>query len=64
MTLTPLATFQSHKSIYKMVCKCNRPFQSKFYCSENRPTSFMELVEYWAETKTLRKVYATIEGGN
>jgi hypothetical protein len=41
--------------------RCNRPFQSKFYCSENRPTSFMELVENWAETKNFgEKVYVTI----
>lgn len=45
----------------KGFARCNRPFQSKFYCSENRPTSFMELVEYWAETKKVgEKVYATI----
>ncbi|WP_026947422.1 RES domain-containing protein [Algoriphagus marincola] len=35
----------------KDFARCNRPFQSVFYASENRPTSFMELVEYWAETK-------------
>ncbi|MDH5474583.1 MAG: RES domain-containing protein [Cyclobacteriaceae bacterium] len=41
--------------------RCNRPFQSKFYCSENRPTSFMELVENWADTKQFgEKVYVTI----
>lgn len=31
--------------------RCNRPFQSKFYCSQNRPTSFMELVNYWVSYK-------------
>lgn len=41
--------------------RCNRPFQAKFYCSENRPTSYMELVENWAETKKFgEKVYVTI----
>lgn len=35
----------------KNFARCNRPFQSKFYCSENRPTSFAELVEYWSDTK-------------
>lgn len=45
----------------KNFARCNRPFQSKFYCSENRPTSFMELVENWAETKKFgEKVYVTI----
>ncbi|MCK0157979.1 RES domain-containing protein [Cellulophaga sp. F20128] len=45
----------------KDFARCNRPFQSKFYCSENRPTSFAELVEYWSETKVYGdKVYVTI----
>ncbi|MEA9413470.1 RES domain-containing protein [Flavobacterium sp. PL02] len=45
----------------KNFARCNRPFQSKFYCSENRPTSFAELVEYWSETKEVNdKVYVTI----
>lgn len=40
--------------------RCNRPFQPKFYGSENRPTSYMELSEYWAETKNFRhKLYVT-----
>lgn len=33
--------------------RCNRPFQSKFYGGETRPTSFMELVENWAEEKSI-----------
>lgn len=37
----------------KNFARCNRPFQSKFYGGETRPTSFMELVEYWAETKDI-----------
>jgi len=41
--------------------RCNRPFQSKFYCSENRPTSFMELVNYWVSYKKPGDhLYATI----
>lgn len=45
----------------KDFARCNRPFQSKFYCSENRPTSFAELVEYWSDTKKIGdKVYVTI----
>lgn len=45
----------------KGFARCNRPFQSKFYCSENRPTSYMELVENWAENKNFgEKVYVTI----
>lgn len=37
----------------KYYARCNRPFQSTFYCSETRPTSYMELVEYWAESKKI-----------
>lgn len=37
----------------KNLARCNRPFQSVFYCSETRPTSYMELVEYWAESKKI-----------
>lgn len=45
----------------KGFARCNRPFQSKFYCSENRPTSYMELVENWTESKNFgEKVYVTI----
>jgi hypothetical protein len=37
--------------LVKSFARCNRPYQSKFYCSENRPTSFMELVNYWVSYK-------------
>jgi len=37
----------------KDFARCNRPFQSKFYGSETRPTSFTELAENWAETNEL-----------
>jgi hypothetical protein len=41
--------------------RCNKPFQSKFYCSENRPASYMELIESWIEDKKLgEKVLVTI----
>ncbi len=44
----------------KDFARCNRPFQSKFYCAETRPTSFMELVENWAETMQFgEKLYVT-----
>lgn len=33
--------------------RCNRPFQSVFYCSETRPTSYMELLENWADSKNI-----------
>jgi hypothetical protein len=45
----------------KNYARCNKPFQSVFYCSENRPTSHMELLEYIAEeTKIGEKIYVTI----
>jgi hypothetical protein len=41
--------------------RCNRPYQSKFYCSENRPTSYMELVNYWSDEREVgQNLYATI----
>lgn len=41
--------------------RCNRPFQSKFYGSENRQTSFMELVNSWCEKKEVGdELFATI----
>ncbi len=39
--------------IVKSYSRCNRPNQSVFYSSENRPTSYMELVEYWASEKNI-----------
>jgi hypothetical protein len=48
-------------SFVKSFARCNRPFQSKFYCSENRPTSYMELLNNWVATKNYRdKIYVTI----
>lgn len=41
--------------------RCNKPFQSKFYCAENRPTSYIELAEYWAANREVgEKLYVTI----
>ena len=45
----------------KSFARCNRPFQSKLYCSETRPVSYMELVEDWTlNIKPEEKVYVTI----
>jgi hypothetical protein len=45
----------------KSYARCNRPNQSVFYCAENRPTSYMELVEYWAKEKNIGdKIAVTI----
>ncbi|CAM3991959.1 hypothetical protein MUGA111182_20645 [Mucilaginibacter galii] len=38
-------------SIIRNFARCNRPYQSKFYGSENRQTSFIELVNNWARSK-------------
>jgi len=37
----------------KSYARCNRPFQSVFYCSETRPVSYSELVEYWADNSKI-----------
>ncbi len=36
-------------SYVKSFARCNRPFQSRFYCALDIATSYMELVNYWAE---------------
>lgn len=47
--------------VVKSFARCNRPFQSKFYCAENRPTSYIELAEYWAENREVgEKLYVSI----
>jgi hypothetical protein len=46
--------------LVKEFARCNRPFQTKFYAGETRPTAFMELANYWAETKNFGdKFYVT-----
>lgn len=45
----------------KSYLRCSRPHQSIFYSSENRPTSYLELVEYWAKEKNIgEKISVTI----
>lgn len=49
-----------HEAI-KSFARCNRPYQSKFYCAENRPTSYLELVDYWSKEKEIdENLYVTI----
>jgi hypothetical protein len=49
-----------HKAIDKFA-RCNRPFQAKFYCGENRPTAYMELVDYWVKEKAVgESLFVTI----
>jgi RES domain len=40
--------------------RCNVPGQPVFYCSDSRGTSFLELLEYWAEEKKNPYLYVTI----
>lgn len=41
--------------------RCNIPFQAMFYCSDFRPTSYMELLQYWVKEKTKNPIlYVTI----
>ena len=47
--------------LVKTFARCNRPFQPIFYCSDFRPTSYSELVEYWSEGKKVGDIiYVTI----
>lgn len=40
--------------------RCNRPFQSKFYGGESRSTSYVELIEDWAESNhSKEKLFVT-----
>ena len=49
-----------HKAISSFA-RCNRPYQSKFYCGDKRATSYIELAEYWADNKDVgEKLYVTI----
>ena len=41
------------QELVKDFARCNRPFQSTFYCSNSRPTSYMELLENWADSKEI-----------
>ncbi len=50
-------------AMVKGFARCNRPFQSKFYGSENRPTSFMELVYSWCQNKKPGEFLYTTIGG-
>lgn len=41
--------------------RCNKPSQPRFYCSSNRPTSYVELVKQWLDSVSSgEKVYVTI----
>ena len=44
----------------KSFARCNIPNQPVFYCSDFRPTSYMELLEYWVEEKKEEFLYVTI----
>lgn len=49
------------KKFVESFARCNRPFQNVFYCSEDRPTSYMELIDNWSVThKPGDKIYVTI----
>ena len=40
------------KEYVKKFNRVNRPFQSMFYCSDNRSSSYSEFMEYWLEKPT------------
>ena len=39
------------QAVVKSFARCNAPHQPVFYCSDFRPTSYLELLEYWVEEK-------------
>ena len=44
----------------KSFARCNVPHQSVFYCSDYRPTSYLELLEYWVEERKDEFLYVTL----
>ncbi|MDP1728007.1 MAG: hypothetical protein Q8M15_14575 [Bacteroidota bacterium] len=41
--------------------RCNKPYQQMFYCSNDRPISFLELVTYWTGKKAIGDlIYVTV----
>lgn len=49
------------KGAIKNFARCNKPGQQIFYCSENRPVSYLELLDYWVSTKNAYdKLHVTI----
>lgn len=41
--------------------RCNKPYQSKLYASENRPTSYLELIKNWLDNfKEGDKFFVTV----
>lgn len=49
-----------NRKFVKSFGRCNIPHQPVFYCSDIRPTSYLELLEYWIEEKKEEFLYATI----
>ncbi|HRG01274.1 MAG TPA: hypothetical protein PKZ75_09170 [Bacteroidia bacterium] len=50
------------KDAINYFARCNRPGQNVFYCSENRPISYFELIENWIETKNVGDVFRVTIG--
>lgn len=48
------------KAVIKSFARCNIPHQPVLYCSDFRPTSYLELLEYWVEEKKEKFLYVTI----
>lgn len=49
------------KKVLKGFGRCNKPYSPIFYCSEDRPTSFLELLDSWSdELDHQAPIYATI----
>ncbi len=53
--------FIAPQNVITAFARCNKPHQAKLYGSENRPTSYLELVKYWLDNfKEGDKLFVTI----
>jgi len=47
-------------AVVKQFARCNIPGNPVFYCADFRPTSYLELLEYWVEEKNEEFLHVTI----
>ena len=53
--------FISPRNVITAFARCNKPHQAKLYGSENRQTSYLELVKYWLDNfKEGDKLFVTV----
>lgn len=53
--------FIAPQNVITNFARCNKPHQAKLYASENRPTSYLELVKNWLDNfKEGEKIFVTV----